>query len=123
MIYLCSVYSINAKGNGSKARAMREARYSYTAKRVAKFMNEGVIGLFSPIVHCHVPSNLQDLPKTYSFWQENDRHMIQKSDEVWVLKMPHWEDSEGITDELQYAASLGKPIKYFECPDYLEEVL
>lgn len=120
MIYICSVYSLLAKGNGSKARALREKRYQYTAKRVGEMMKADEIGVFSPIVHCHVPANMQGLPKDYSFWQRNDRHMISKSDKVYVLKMPMWESSEGITDELIYAETLGKEIVYLECPDYSE---
>ncbi len=121
MIYVCSVYSLMAKGNGAKARALREKRYQYTARIIGDLMKEGAIGLFSPIVHCHVPANMQGLPKDYKFWQKNDRHMIEKSDVVMVLKMPMWEESEGITDELLYAAQLGKDIVYVECDDYSED--
>lgn len=120
MLYICSVYSRFAKGNTEKELALREKRYQYTAKRVGEIMNQGTLGVFSPIVHCHLPANLVGMPKDYNFYKDNDRHMITKSDAVVVLKMPLWDESEGITDEVKFAKSLNKPIIYLECPDYEE---
>ncbi len=117
MIYVCSVYSLEAHSNSAADRAVRERRYQYAVDRVGDWMKEGIIGLFCPIAHCHVAANKRGLPKDYSFWKRNDRHMIDKCDEVWVLKMKGWKRSEGITDEVNYAKELGKTIKYFECRD------
>lgn len=113
MIYLCSVYSLDAKTNSIRDTRTREERYLLTAKKTAEYLQEGHI-IFSPIVHCHVMANMYDLPKDYKFWQHMDRGMIDAASEVWVLKMPGWERSEGITDEIAYARTTGKPVKYIE---------
>lgn len=100
---------------------IRHQRYEYTLKRLTEFWKEGNI-VFSPIIHCYDASNKYDLPKDYTFWQRIDRHMIDNSDEVWVLKMEDdvgsWSDSKGITDEVQYAERLGKKVVYFDCNEY-----
>lgn len=118
MIYVASVYSLDAKGNSGHDIALREKRYDYVVERVGKWMESGTIGLFSPIAHCHVPANRGHLPKDYTFWQENDRHMIERCDEIWVLMMPGWERSVGVKDEIAYGSAINKKVVYFECNDY-----
>ena len=85
---------------------MRNKRYEYVLMRTAEMMNKGEI-VFSPIVHCHEMAIKHDLPKTYEFWSKYDREMINRADEVWVLCMPGYKESRGITDELKMAEELG----------------
>lgn len=113
MIYLCSVYSLDAKTDDHAHESLRYERYLFAMQKTAEYLQQGHI-VFSPITHCHVMANMYHLPKDYKFWQHMDRGMIDASDEVWVLKMDGWERSEGITDEIAYAESLGKPVKYIE---------
>lgn len=119
MKYICSVYSIHHKTNSYHDKLIRKRRAHYAMDRAAEFFNKGE-KVFSPIAHCHTMSSRNKMPKDYAFWQSMDRHMIDLSDGVKVLMMPHWEDSEGITDEILYAASIGKPIEYIDCSDYHE---
>jgi|TARA_R100001129_G_C5295667_1_gene240989 hypothetical protein len=120
MIYVCSVYSQLAKGYSPEAKTLRQQRFEYVGDRIAGWMNDG-LKVYSPICHCHELANRNSLPKDYTFWQEFDRHMIDVAEEVFVLKMPLWEDSTGITDEVKYAKSTGKKVTYFEVDDYEED--
>jgi hypothetical protein len=85
--YIASVYSLNAKGNSVEDLTLRDNRYLYTMKRVAIMAQKGQF-VFSPIVHCHVMANTYNMPKDYTYYQDNDRHFIEVSDGVIVLKMP-----------------------------------
>lgn len=113
MIYLCSVYSLNADAE------LMEKRYNYAAKRTAKFMIEGHT-IFCPINHCHPIAVQWDMPKTWDFWRRHDLNYIAASDVVWVLKMPYWKDSVGINAEIKFAREIGKHVVFIDCPDYEE---
>ena len=113
MIYLCSVYSLNAD------QALMHRRYQYAAQRTAEFMKEGHT-VFCPINHCHPIAEKFDMPRTWDFWKQHDLKYIDASREVWVLKMPGWAESTGITAEVHHAVLTGKKVKYIECEGYEE---
>lgn len=119
MIYLCSVYSLDATTDSEADQAMRNKRYEYVLMRTAEMMKKGEI-VFSPIVHCHEMAIKHDLPKTYEFWSKYGREMINRADEAWVLCMPGYKESRGITDELKMAEELGKPVIFISTYDYFE---
>ena len=123
MYYIASLYSLNAKTNSFRDTMTRQVRYEYVMKRVAKMLKDGE-HVYSPIVHCHQMSIEYNLPKDYSFWKAQDRHMIDLCEKVVVLKMNGvkggWGESVGITDEINYAISKDKEIIYLECEDYVD---
>lgn len=120
MNYLCSVYSYRPEGVSDEEHlALMQKRYEYARKRTHEFLMEGLC-VFSPITHCHPMAQEHTMPRTWDFWGNLDRQFIIASQAVFVLMMPHWEDSVGITAELQWAEDLGLPIYFFECPDYVE---
>jgi hypothetical protein len=113
MIYLCSVYSYNAD------EELMEKRAQYVAKRTAEFLKEGHC-VFSPIAHSHQMAVDYNLPKSFEWWMGLDFQYINASDEVWVLAMPHWRNSRGVTAEIEYALESGKEVKLIPCSDYSE---
>jgi hypothetical protein len=113
MIYLASVYSLNAKTDSEEDKALREARYLRVMEKTNELLKEGLC-VFSPIVHCHPMSNMYGLPKHFSFWEKLDKAYIDSCDAVWVFMMDGWEQSEGITKEIEYAKSKGKNIVYID---------
>lgn len=114
MIYLCSVYSLNAD------EALMEQRYHYAMLRTAKFMKHGY-PIFSPIVHCHEMAKHHDLPKEWEYWQKIDFEYLKGCKQVWVLMMPGWEQSVGVQAELRFAKALGLQIEFIECKNYVED--
>lgn len=120
MIYLCSVYSLDAKEfTPIEAQALMQKRYEYAAMRTALFLKAGVT-IFSPINHCHPIARKHDLPRTWTFWKQHDLNFIKASEQLWVLMMPGWEESEGISAEIEYAISIGIRVLYISCEDYSE---
>lgn len=114
MIYLASTYTV-----GGADEKLRQRRYEYAAKRAAAEIQAGHF-VFSPIVHSHPLSVAHGLGGSYEFWKAIDRDLISRADAVWVLKMPRWEESVGITDEIAYAERIHIPVHYLEADDYVE---
>lgn len=104
LIYLASPYTV-----GNAGPDLREKRFFAACEATAKLMSEGHV-VFSPIVHSHPLSNICQLPKTWEFWEKQDREFISRCDEVHVLMLPGWDKSVGITAECRIAAELNKPV-------------
>lgn len=105
MIYLASVYSLNAD------KALMERRYKFALHHAVKYTLRDV-PVFSPIVHSHPMSIEYDMPTTFDFWRDLDYKYLDSSEALWVLMMDGWEDSKGVTAEIAYAKSKGLPIEY-----------
>ena len=72
---------------------------------------------YVPIVYTHPISvhlpRLQDQE-----YQQFDDRILAVADEVWVLQLPGWQQSQGVQHELLLAEKLGKLIRYVS-PDHL----
>lgn len=63
--------------------------------------------VFSPITHSHPIAEMSNIPQfDWEFWQYQDFEMIRRCDELWVLGIPGWRESTGVTDELKLAKEL-----------------
>ncbi len=110
MIYLASPYS-------HPHAIVRELRYHDACLATANLLRAGQ-SVFSPIVHGH-PLAAHGLPTAWSYWQQFDRDHIVRCDELLVLMLDGWNQSVGVTAEIEIAAELGKPIGYL-APGSLE---
>ncbi len=121
MIYIASLYSNGVDTSSELHYNVRQARVEYTMKRVHEFMMNKEF-VYSPILHCHEMSLQFNMPKDYTFWQSIDRHMVGKSDKVYVLCMEDefgsWKDSTGMQDEINFALDNGAEVEYITCNDY-----
>lgn len=101
MIYLASPYTGTEIQESN--RALDAHRFTLTCLR------EG-IALFSPIVYT---ANFDGLPGHFEAWQFMNDNAIKAAEAVWVLCLPGWENSRGVSHELDLARSLGKSIRFF----------
>ena len=106
LIYLASPYSI---GEGT-----RKDRFTIVCKKAAELMNKGH-AIFCPIAHSHAieeegMSTIQD----GHFWLQQDFAVLSKCSELWVYKMPMWEQSKGVFAEIAFAHYNNIPVKYIE---------
>ena len=127
MFYIISLYSLEAKGDSELSKFKRQSRYEYTMKRTAELLKSGN-HCFSPITHCHEMANQHEMPKDYSFWKANDRHFVSLSEAVIVLDMKtscglNYESSEGMSDEIAHAKSIGKPVIFLKADDFYDPVM
>lgn len=106
--YLASPYSKYPKG--------REAAFREVTEEIVRFTAQG-IHVFGPITHSHPIHEMSKevgipVPGDWAFWCEVDRTMIRQSAGLIVLTMESWEESTGVTAEIEIAKQLGKPIYY-----------
>ncbi len=105
MIYLASPYS-------HPDSAVREQRFRAVCQAAARLMRKGEV-VFSPIAHGH-PIALHGLPTDWRFWERHDREQLMRCDEVVVLMLDGWRESEGVQAEIRIAAEFRKPVRYLE---------
>ena len=91
-----------------------EQRFDSIARTAGALMREGLT-VYSPIVHCHPIAQRCELPTEWEYWEAVDREMIEKCDEVWVVMIPGWNTSKGVTAEVGIANSLDKKVRYIDC--------
>lgn len=111
LIYLASPYT-------HEDPAIVDSRVEEVYRKVSDLMKLGYT-VFSPIAHCHDMAKSCDLPTDWEFWNEYDKTIISRCDELWVLKLPGWQNSHGVKAEIQIAMELGKQIRYL----YIDEEL
>lgn len=104
--YLASPYSHDS----DVIQAMRYEQQGYIA---AQLIKKGY-HIITPIEMCHHLSLRYELPGGYDYWKKRDRELVRRTDGVIVCMMEGWSTSIGVTDEVDYAKRLGKPIKYLD---------
>ena len=90
-------------------KSVQENRFEAANRKAAEFMDWGHI-VFSPISHS-VPINKYLSPKDLNFWLRQDLPMLKMCDELWVLALPGWVDSEGVRAEMEHAKIHKIPVR------------
>ena len=90
-----------------------EQRFRQVARMAGRLMLDGHV-VYSPIVHCHPIASMINLPRDWAFWERFDRTMLARCDAVWVVKLPGWESSKGVSAEMRIAEELGLPITWID---------
>lgn len=104
VIYLATPYS-------HRDPLVREMRYQKALKAEHTLISRGY-AVLGPINMCHVMSMMYNMATGYEEWKERDREFIRRSDEVHVLMMHGWQESVGVTDEIEYAKENNIPVIY-----------
>lgn len=84
---------------------------------VVQYVNDqyrASIPVYSPIVHNHPVALLGGLPRTWDYWKMIDLAMLRLCHALWVLQLPGWDRSIGVTAEIKFAEEVGMPIRYVE---------
>jgi nucleoside 2-deoxyribosyltransferase len=102
-IYLAAPYS-SADPKVISERVDRINRYA------AELMKTSIV--FSPISHSHPIALAGELPTDFSFWVRQNHEFIRWADIVCVLMLDGWEHSNGVSEEIDFATSIGKKIIY-----------
>jgi len=105
IIYLASPYTHSTP-------AVSEQLFHAACLETALLVNAGHI-VFSPIVHGH-PLVEYGVPGDWLFWERYDRVLLQRCDEVVVLKLDGWRESRGVMAEIKFAKEIEKRVRYVE---------
>ena len=102
--YLASPYSAYPGGI--------EEAYRVACAETARLISAGV-PTFSPIAHSHGIAVHGDLdPLDHAIWMPADRPMMDAASGCIVLRMPGWDTSRGVAEEMMAFTRAGKPIRF-----------
>ena len=105
MIYLASPYT-------HEKAAVRYARFHMVCTIAGELFLQGV-NVYSPIAHCHPQQ--ERVPEIENSWERfaaHDLEMLDFCQEIWVVKLPGWEESKGVAAEIAHAEENGYPVRY-----------
>ena len=97
----------------SKQRTHAQAYLDALAAQV-RLLNVG-LDVFCPVVYFH-PASIRMRERPHSFWMARCMPFLMAADELLVVKMPGWENSEGIAEEMRLFKGLSKPIVHLGWP-------
>lgn len=109
-IYLAAPYTSNNP-------EICEARVELASMAAAKLMELGFV-VFSPITHGHqVASHLpEEKQNSHTFWMQQCLPILGVCDVLVVLPLEGWDNSKGITAELEFAEHARIPVFYWQLP-------
>ena len=118
-VYLCSPYT------HPSAEVMCE-RFEQVCRTAGILMTQGDI-VFSPVAHSHVIAELGKLRTDWDFWEVQDMsYLAEWATRLYVLALDGWEESVGVTAEIEMALSknvdipvrvvdiMGNPMRWIE---------
>lgn len=92
---------------------VRQERSVAVARATGWFMNNRSDYFFlSPIAYAHLIASECTLPYEWHFWAEIDECLLSRCEEIWVLCIPGWKQSTGVTAERKISERLGLPCKF-----------
>ncbi len=96
-------------------RFVMEENYLKVAKLANRLIHKGVVAI-SPVAYGHNLLSLteKEIPGDWDFWKAFCFTLIDKSDEVYVYKIPGWDKSGGVREEIEYATSKGIKVTYID---------
>lgn len=106
MIYIASPYTHDDT-------EVMQRRYEAVLRYCAHKTQHRVV-IYSPIVHFHEMAKHFSLPRDIHYWREANMTMLRISKHMEVLKLPGWEDSEGISDELEATEMLYLHVEWID---------
>ena len=96
-------------------------RARIVTKAAVDLLKQGIY-VFAPIAY-NAPWERYELPGNWEFWQHFDKAFVSRMDAVVVLKIDGWDESVGVTAEIEFAKSLGIPVKYITLSDIKNNTL
>lgn len=101
-VYLASPYS---RYVGGTENAFRES-----AEATALLVKAGY-KVFSPIVHSHIVAHAGNFdPLDCAMWLDQDEPFMEAAAGIVVLMLEGWQDSVGVSHEINRFAAMKKPI-------------
>ncbi|MFA5543669.1 MAG: DUF1937 family protein [Anaerovoracaceae bacterium] len=104
-IYLASPYS-------AKCDNIMEQRFHAACDAAGELIIAGHI-VYCSIAHCHPIAERCFLPRDAEYWSRHNKAFIAWADEVWVKTLAGWQESKGVSEEIEYAEAIGKTVIFF----------
>lgn len=118
LVYLASPYTDPSR----QVRKKRAKAVIAVAVRLIQQYAASGVRIYSPIAHTHAMAEAGDLPCNFDYWEEFDRRVLTVCDELWIAKLDGWQESHGISNEVQIMRQLHKPIRYVDPESLVMEI-
>ena len=109
-IYLATPYSHDSE-------TVRADRAKFATQVAGRLMSAGLI-VFSPNTHGHAIAVECGLPGDYDYWRESSMAFVAWCTDLYVICVPGWRESTGVSAEILLADKLGKNIVYLRPGNY-----
>ena len=106
LVYLASPYT-------NPDDAIREKNYKMVSEISASLTSQGLV-VFSPISYGHNLLRFKNMPNDWEFWFNFCVTFLLKCDKLVVCKMPGWEQSIGVQEEIEIASKHCIPIEFID---------
>jgi hypothetical protein len=90
---------------------VKTQRFEAVTKVASKMMAKGEF-VFSPISHTHPIAMVGNLPGGWEFWKAYDEIYLRMSRKMIVLMLDGWQESVGLTAEIELSKKLGIEVEY-----------
>lgn len=106
MIYIAAPYSSPIEG-------LQEQRFQKTRDFVKHLMSTGYM-VYSPVVYTHRLAGELNLPGDADYWHQFNVEFLKNALQIFLLRLPGWDQSKGVRMELNIAKILGIPVIHFD---------
>lgn len=93
---------------------IKKQRHQIANKVASELLSQGML-VFSPLTYS-IPLSEISSRKGWINWKDFDLAMLSRCDRLLVLKLPGWESSRGVAEEMAHAKELGIPIDWMDAP-------
>lgn len=94
---------------------VRQQRFAAVCRAAARMMVEDRVAVYSPVAHGHSVAEQGGInAMNHQFWMSQCLPFVGMVDELVVLKLDGWEDSQGIKSEIAQAEMFGVPVRYVD---------
>jgi hypothetical protein len=111
IIYLSAPYS-------HPEESVREERLYLVNVVVREMLTQGLL-VYSPLTH-NIPIKKMGFRGGFEAWKKLDLAMLERCNTLTVLKIPGWEISRGVQEEITHAKSLNMPIEEMEIEPFVK---
>ena len=96
---------------------IRQGRYELVTELAGVYEARGV-RVFSPITHSHPIEQQSGVHRDHSYWMPIDLKVLSICDQLDVLMLDGWRESEGVSQEIEFAEERGIHITYLDPAHY-----
>lgn len=87
-----------------------DLRFSRVTVAAGELMRQGAL-VYSPLTMGHVIAGVVKLPGDWAFWRESCLSYLEEwATTLYVLRLPGWEQSQGVAAEVEAARKLRLPV-------------
>lgn len=116
LIYLATPYTCLGRKSAAVCARIEGERFRIVTEVSILMFKRGLI-VYSPITQSHTQKQIAEgmgmsLSGDFSFWSAFDLSILSFCTDLYILKIPGWDTSDGVQSEYNEAMKLGLSLSY-----------